>query len=188
VWRNGVLLLVIQSVKFQVEKEGKASESMAHHFLALACSVLSAVLLPSPVSSGCSSDLLAVYKLSIRTFWEEEQFPKQYPEWRPPAQWSKTIGFSHNSGLSLFKLGSTAGEGVKQFVETGDSDTLDREAATNNFLDAFIAPPITSGAGNTSTTIFVDGNNTQVIYHAKLEIARQFEFAGVSADQVSSIS
>lgn len=167
-WRNGVLLLVIQSVKFQVEKEGKASESMAHHFLALACSVLSAVLLPSPVSSGCSSDLLAVYKLSIRTFWEEEQFPKQYPEWRPPAQWSKTIGFSHNSGLSLFKLGSTAGEGVKQFVETGDSDTLDREAATNNFLDAFIAPPITSGAGNTSTTIFVDGNNTQVSLLSKL--------------------
>ena len=55
-----------------------------------------------------------------------------------------------------------AGEGVKQFVETGDSNQLDREAATNNFLDAFIAPPITGGAGNTSTTIFLDGNNTKV--------------------------
>merc|ERR1711913_94254 len=56
----------------------------------------------------------------------------------------------------------------KQFVETGDSDTLDREAATNNFLDAFIAPPITWGAGNTSTTIFLDGNNTKVSMLTKL--------------------
>ena len=65
---------------------------MAHHFLVFVCSLLSVALLSSPVSSDCSSDLLAVYKLSIRTFWDEEQFPKQYPEWRPPAQWSKTIG------------------------------------------------------------------------------------------------
>ena len=91
-WRYGVVLLVIRSVKFQVENEVKAGESMAHHCLVLACSMLFIALLSSPVSSGCSSDLLAVYKLSIRTFWDEEQFPKQYPEWRPPAQWSKTIG------------------------------------------------------------------------------------------------
>ena len=87
VWHYGVVLLVILSVKFQEEK---ASESMAHHCLVLACSMLS--ILSSPVSSGCSADLLAVYKLSIRTFWDEEQFPKQYPEWRPLAQWSNTIG------------------------------------------------------------------------------------------------
>ena len=74
-------------------------------------------------------------------------------------------GFSHNKGFRLFSVGAIAGEGVKQFVETGDSDKLDREAATNNFLDAFTAPPIASGGGNTSTTIFVDGNNTKVIYN-----------------------
>ena len=79
---------MILSVKSQVAKGSEVSEIMAPKFLAL----LSIVFLASPVSSGCSSDLLAVYRLSIRTFWEEEQFPKQYPEWRPPAQWSKTIG------------------------------------------------------------------------------------------------
>ena len=78
-------------------------------------------------------------------------------------------GFSHNKGFRLFSVGAIAGEGVKQFVETGDSDKLDREAATNNFLDAFIAPPIASGGGNTSTTIFVDGNNTKVIHNLKIK-------------------
>lgn len=141
---------------------------MSHHCLVLCGSMLSLALLSSPVTSDCSSELLAVYKLSIRTFWDEEQFPKQYPEWRPPAQWSKTIGFSHSKEFQMFSIGSVAGDGVKQFVETGDSDTLDREAATNKFFDAFIAPPITSGAGNTSTTIFVDGNNTKISLMAKL--------------------
>lgn len=136
--------------------------------LMLGCSTLLLASLSSPVNCSCSSESLAVYRLSIRTFWDEDQFPKQYPEWRPPAQWSKSIGFSHNPGFRLFSIGSIAGAGVKQFVETGDSDTLDREAASNNFLDAFVAPPITSGAGNTSTTIFVDGNNTKVSLVTKL--------------------
>jgi hypothetical protein len=40
----------------------------------------------------CSPGNLAVYRLELRTFWSEERFPKQYPQWRPSAQWSKTIG------------------------------------------------------------------------------------------------
>jgi len=141
---------------------------MASHSRWLVCSVLSLALLSPQVTSDCSSDLLAVYRLSIRTFWEEEQFPKQYPQWRPPAQWSKTIGFSHSNRYKLFSIGSIAGDGVKQFVETGDSDKLDREAATNNFFDAFIAPPVTSGGGNTTTKIFLDGNNTKISLLTKL--------------------
>jgi hypothetical protein len=41
---------------------------------------------------SCSPGNLAVYRLELRTFWSEERFPKQYPQWRPPPQWSKTIG------------------------------------------------------------------------------------------------
>jgi hypothetical protein len=40
----------------------------------------------------CSPGNLAVYRLELRTFWSEGRFPKQYPQWRPPPQWSKTIG------------------------------------------------------------------------------------------------
>ena len=43
-------------------------------------------------SSNCPTDMLAVYSLSLKTEWSEKTFPKQYPQWRPSAQWSKTIG------------------------------------------------------------------------------------------------
>ena len=40
----------------------------------------------------CKSTKLVVYKVSFSTFWDRQKFPKQYPEFRPPAQWSKLIG------------------------------------------------------------------------------------------------
>ena len=54
------------------------------------CAVLG--LLVHLVNSSCPRDILAVYKIRLETFWSEERFPKQYPQWRPPAQWSKTVG------------------------------------------------------------------------------------------------
>ena len=70
----------------------------------------------------------------------------------------------------MFNIGSTVSEGVREFAETGSTDTLEKEVAEetiekktgNNFLDAFIAPPIVQGVGDTSTNIFVDTNNTKV--------------------------
>ena len=41
---------------------------------------------------GCHPDRLAVYKVLFTTYWDRERFPRQYPEWRPPAHWSKLIG------------------------------------------------------------------------------------------------
>ena len=40
----------------------------------------------------CDPDKLAVYKLTFETYWDRKTFPRQYPEWRPPAQWSKLVG------------------------------------------------------------------------------------------------
>lgn len=42
--------------------------------------------------SVCDPDKLMVYKVTLATHWSRTLFPKQYPEWRPPAQWSKLIG------------------------------------------------------------------------------------------------
>lgn len=54
---------------------------------------------PSPSSAAlakdpltCDPDKLMVYKVTLATHWTRALFPKQYPEWRPPAQWSKVIG------------------------------------------------------------------------------------------------
>ena len=43
-------------------------------------------------SCQCPPERLVVYRLELTTFWDEGTFPKQYPQWRPSAQWSKTVG------------------------------------------------------------------------------------------------
>ncbi|KAJ1525748.1 hypothetical protein ONE63_008956 [Megalurothrips usitatus] len=42
--------------------------------------------------NACQPDKLTVYKMVMHTFWSRDRFPKHYPDWRPPAQWSKVIG------------------------------------------------------------------------------------------------
>ena len=53
----------------------------------ISCSLLALVK-----ATSCPPGMLAVYRLNLATEWSEEKFPKQYPQWRPPAQWSKTVG------------------------------------------------------------------------------------------------
>ncbi|KAH1005278.1 hypothetical protein HUJ04_006291 [Dendroctonus ponderosae] len=40
---------------------------------------------------SCQPDKLTVYKVVLHTFWSRETFPKHYPDWRPPASWSKVF-------------------------------------------------------------------------------------------------
>ncbi|EEB15181.1 conserved hypothetical protein [Pediculus humanus corporis] len=44
------------------------------------------------ISESCQPDKLTVYKVILHTFWTRDKFPKHYPDWRPPAQWSKLVG------------------------------------------------------------------------------------------------
>lgn len=41
---------------------------------------------------GCEVDDVAVYKVSLKMMWSEERFPKDYPLYRPKAQWSQVFG------------------------------------------------------------------------------------------------
>ena len=85
-------------------------------------------------------------------------------------------------------MGKLVDEGVRQFVETGESEAcifsdiqnlqnlsrqlhvmiltqvLDLAAENKTFLDAILAPPILTGVGKTSANIFVDGNNSRVSF------------------------
>ncbi|XP_035730147.1 uncharacterized protein LOC118445173 [Vespa mandarinia] len=38
-------------------------------------------------------DKLALYKITMRTYWSRARFPRHYPEWKPPAQFGKLIAF-----------------------------------------------------------------------------------------------
>ncbi|XP_054260849.1 spondin-2 isoform X2 [Macrosteles quadrilineatus] len=127
-------------------------------FVALASSNSTSPPDPQPTVTPC--DKLATYRVVLHTFWTRDLFPKHYPEWRPPAQWSKLIGKSHGSSYSLFRLSQKASPGVKAFSETGRSDLL--EAPGPGVFDEFVAPAIPSGAGRTEAQFFLDGNNSRV--------------------------
>ncbi|XP_061397809.1 spondin-2-like, partial [Musca vetustissima] len=81
---------------------------------------------PAPISD-CTVDRLAVYKVVLHTYWTRELFPKHYPDWRPTAQWTKTIGRTHDAKYALYHIGQQATSGVKQFAETGKSEILDTQ-------------------------------------------------------------
>ncbi|XP_023160020.2 uncharacterized protein LOC111592186 [Drosophila hydei] len=82
---------------------------------------------PAPLT-GCTLDRLAVYKVVLHTYWTRELFPKHYPDWRPTAQWTKTLGRTHNANYALYHIGQPATAGVKQFAETGKTELLDSNA------------------------------------------------------------
>lgn len=111
----------------------------------------------------CKADKLTVYKVVMSTFWTRESFPKQYPEFRPHAQWSKVVGRSHDVSYVLWRLGQEASQGLKVFAETAKSELLDAQAqGEGGIYDEFSAPPIPSGAGKTEAEFFVDGNHSRV--------------------------
>ncbi|XP_017769505.1 PREDICTED: spondin-2 [Nicrophorus vespilloides] len=120
-----------------------------------------------PVVKGdgepCQPDKLTVYKVVLHTFWSRDKFPKHYPDWRPPAQWSKVFGRSHDKSFTLFRLGQQSSNGVKAFAETGRSDLLEEQSqGEGGIYDEFNAPPITAGVGRTEAEFFVDGNHSRV--------------------------
>jgi len=127
---------------------------------------LTSALSSSP--SPCPPHRLAVYRVDLATFWTEDTFPKQFPLWRPNAQWSKTVGFSHSSSSPLFSLGSVVEEPTRQFVETASTELLDRGLANTSYLDTVLLPPILQGEGAASTTLFVDSNHSKVSLATKI--------------------
>lgn len=48
---------------------------------------------------GCRPDALVLYRLTFASYWDRDTFPKQYPEWRPAAQWSKLVGKLVTAGI-----------------------------------------------------------------------------------------
>lgn len=117
----------------------------------------------------CQPEKLTVYKVVLHTFWSRSTFPKHYPDWRPAAQWSKVFGRSHDKLFKLFRLGERSSLGMKEFAETGRSDTLEQQTqGQGGVFDEFNAPPIPSGVGRTEAEFFVDGNHSKVSLVARI--------------------
>lgn len=56
-------------------------------------------------------DKLALYKVTLRTYWSRARFPRHYPEWKPPAQFGKLIGKSLNDISHVCAI-STIGDAI----------------------------------------------------------------------------
>lgn len=119
--------------------------------------------------SGCPPEELTVYRVKLETHWSPRDFPKHYPEWRPPAQWSKLAGISHSRDFVLFRAGESASPEVKTFAESGRSDGFDKYGQGNDgVLDVFSAPAIPQGVGESESEFFVDGNHSRISLVSKI--------------------
>ncbi|KOB68137.1 Uncharacterized protein OBRU01_11556 [Operophtera brumata] len=58
----------------------------------LAIVLLAIIAAVSGDTDSCNPDKMTVYRMVLHTYWTREKFPKHYPDWRPPAQWSKVYG------------------------------------------------------------------------------------------------
>ncbi|KAK7922839.1 hypothetical protein WMY93_009741 [Mugilogobius chulae] len=67
----------------------------------------------------CTAKGPASYILVFTGHWSPQSFPKQYPLFRPPAQWSKLIAVGHNRHFQLWDEGTPASVGVQNFAELG---------------------------------------------------------------------
>lgn len=129
----------------------------------------------------CQPKMLAEYNLTFYGDWSAKTFPRLYPRVRPPAQWSKLVGRSHDSTYQLWTLAQNASEAVKAFAEDADSSTLDQDAqAYRGIFDSFTAAPIESGMGRSAVRFLADGQHTKMSFLVKIVPSPDW-FVGVAS-------
>ena len=63
----------------------------------LSWALIAALLAAAPSgtqAASCPPEQLVTYRLDVHTHWSKQRFPKNYPLWRPSAQFSKFFGES----------------------------------------------------------------------------------------------
>ncbi|KAL1423300.1 hypothetical protein MTO96_021278 [Rhipicephalus appendiculatus] len=126
------------------------------------------LLLWPPCHEACQG--LAQYRVTLATAWTASRFPKQYPQWRPPAQWSQLFGASHNASVHVWREGRSASEGLRQFAEHGHVGRLSSQLAQGfgGVLDVFHGPAIAKGSGASSAAFFADARHSKVTAMSRL--------------------
>ncbi|KAK3598671.1 hypothetical protein CHS0354_006343 [Potamilus streckersoni] len=121
------------------------------------------------VSGKCKPNIMAEYDLTFYGEWTYLKFPKMYPRYRPPAQWSKLVGRSHDASYNMWSVDSYATPPVRSFAEKADSSEYDQEVqAYKGILDTFTAASIPSGAGRSSVHFLADGLRSKLSFVVKI--------------------
>ncbi|XP_016050099.1 spondin-2 [Erinaceus europaeus] len=115
----------------------------------------------------------ARYSLTFIGQWSQAAFPKQYPLFRPPAQWSELLGAAHSSDYSLWRRGAYVSAGLREFAERGEAWTLMREMeaageALQSVRTVFSAPALPSGTGRSATELEVHPRHSLVSFVVRI--------------------
>lgn len=106
----------------------------------------------------CSARGPARYRLTFSGQWSQATFPKQYPLFRPPAQWSALLGAAHSVDYVLWRRGAYVSAGLREFAERGEAWALMREMeaageALQSVSAVFSAPALPGGMGRSATEL-----------------------------------
>lgn len=127
---------------------------------------------------------MAVYKVELVGSWDEKNFPKHYPKFRPHAHFSKSFGLSHNETFRLFEVGELASDAMSEFCTIGDSDMFENELTTEDVFDEFTVPKLEDPALKVESRLFVNSNFSSVSLVTKLMPSPDW-FIGLKSLQVS---
>lgn len=128
----------------------------------------------------CPATSLVHYNVTFVPIWSSKRFPKMYPTYRPNAQWSKTIGRTHDHTYNMWQLDTFASPAVKSFAEEGFAADFDTESqGENGIYDVFTLPAIYKGVGDSRGGIFLDGMHPLVSLMVKI-IPSPDWFVGIS--------
>uniref|UniRef100_A0A8D2JHH5 Spondin-2 n=1 Tax=Sciurus vulgaris TaxID=55149 RepID=A0A8D2JHH5_SCIVU len=121
----------------------------------------------------CTARPPAKYSITFTGKWSQTAFPKQYPLFRPPAQWSSLLGAAHSSDYSMWRKDTYVSNGLRDFAERGEAWALMREMeAAGEKLQSvhavFSAPAVPSGTGQTSTELEVQPRHSLVSFAVRI--------------------
>uniref|UniRef100_A0AC11CXX3 Uncharacterized protein n=1 Tax=Ovis aries TaxID=9940 RepID=A0AC11CXX3_SHEEP len=121
----------------------------------------------------CTAQPLARYSVTFTGKWSQASFPKQYPLFRPPAQWSSLLGAAHSSDYSLWRKDQYVSNGLREFAERGEAWALMREMeAAGERLQSvhgvFSAPAVPSGTGQTSAELEAHARHSLVSFVVRI--------------------
>ncbi|XP_022045179.1 spondin-2a isoform X1 [Acanthochromis polyacanthus] len=120
----------------------------------------------------CTAKSPASYILVFTGHWSPQAFPKQYPLFRPPAQWSKLIAVSHNRHFQLWEEDAPASAGVQSFAELGVTVELmkaAKEARRKRVVGAmYRTAGIPNGIGHSSTEMLMQPRSSLLSLMVKM--------------------
>ncbi|KAM5193577.1 spondin-2 [Mantella aurantiaca] len=129
--------------------------------------------LPLSEDAICAAEEIAKYSIIFTGKWSQASFPKQYPLYRPPAQWSSLLGVSHSSDYHMWKRNEHASNGMRDFAEKGEAWALIKEieAAGEKIQSVhgiFSAPSMTSGTGHASTELEAHSRHPYISFMVRI--------------------